>query len=112
MKLKFGVPCSKIKDRINDVDIHCSSESEAMAIAAGCILAGKEPEVYMQNSGLGHIVDICTSLYMPYEIPYPRLLLSRRVKPHHHSFMGKITEDILKLLQYRNIELVNQSWKE
>ena len=41
-KLKFGVPCSKIKDCIKDVEIPCSTEEEAMSIAAGAWLAGKE----------------------------------------------------------------------
>lgn len=112
MNLKFGVPCSKIKDKIQDVDINCTSESEAMALAAGCILAGKEPTVYMQNSGLCHCIDICTSLYMPYEIPYPKLILSKRVKPYHHHFIGRMTGQILTMLDYQNVELVEQSWKE
>jgi len=108
MKLKFGVPCSKIKDRIQDVEISCSCEEQAFAIAAGCILAGKEPEVYMQNSGLGRCIDILTSLYMPYEIPFPKLLLSVRKSPHHHSFIGRMTGQILSMLDYQNTEVVEQ----
>ena len=108
MKLKFGVPGSKIKDKIKDVEINCSSEEQAFAIAAGCILAGKEPVVYMQNSGLGRVVDILTSLYKPYEIPYPHLILSIRHKPHHHSFIGRMTGQILAMLDYQNIEVVEQ----
>jgi len=111
MNLKFGVPCSKLKDKIKDVDINCTSEAEAMALAAGCILAGKEPIVYMQNSGLGHIVDICTSLYLPCEIDYPKLILSKRIKPHHHSFIGRMTEEILAMLDYQNFELVEEDEK-
>lgn len=108
MKLKFGVPCSKIKDRIKDVDINCTSEEQAMALSAGCILAGEEPIVYMQNSGLCNIIDICTSLYLPYKIPYPFLILSLRYKPYHHSFVGKITRHILGLIDYANVEIVEQ----
>jgi len=109
MKLKFGVPGSKLKDKIEDVDINCTSEEEAFAIAAGCILAGKEPTVYMQNSGFGRVIDILTSLYMPYEIPYPKLILSRRVRPYHHSFIGRMTGQILVMLDYQNVELVEQN---
>jgi len=108
MKLKFGVPCSKIKDRIEDVDVHCTNESEAMAIAAGCILAGKKPMVYMQNSGLCNCVDIITSLYRPYEIPLPSLLLSIRRSPHHHVYIGGITYDLLELLDYTDVEIIEQ----
>jgi len=100
MKYKFGVPCSKLKYRITDVEIHCTSEGEAMALAAGAWLGGKEPEVYMQNSGLGGIVNIVTSLYKPYNIPLPKILLSLRRKPKHHEFMGKITNELINLLEY------------
>jgi len=108
MKLKFGVPCSKIKDKIQDVEINCTDEAQAFAIAAGCILAGKEPEVYMQNSGLLNSLDILLSLYRPYGIPYPKLLLSLRRKPEHHRYVGRITYKILQELQYANIEIVEQ----
>jgi len=109
VKLKFGVPCSKIKDRIKDVDIHCTSEEQAFAIACGCILAGEEPEVYCQNSGLARSIDILTSLYLPYDIPYPKLLLSLRHYPYHHSFIGDLTWHILKMLHYENVEVVEQN---
>lgn len=108
VNLKFGVPCSKIKDKIKDVDIICSSEEQAFAIAAGCILAGKEPVVYMQNSGFARCGDILTSLYMPYKIPYPKLLLSLRRKPKHHFYIGHLTKALLNALEYKNVEIVEQ----
>jgi len=97
---KFGVPCSKLKELIKDVDIPCTSESEAMALAAGTWFAGKKSEVYMQNSGLGNIIDIVTSLYKPYNIPLPHLTLSIRSKPSHHLPMYECTEIILDILGY------------
>jgi sulfopyruvate decarboxylase TPP-binding subunit len=108
MNLKFGVPCSRIKDKIKDVDVFCTSESEAMGISAGCILAGKEPIVYMQNSGLGAIIDICTSLFNPYKIPYPHMILSVRHHPAHHSEIGYLTYDILDMLSYEDVETIEQ----
>jgi len=108
MKLKFGVPCSKIKDKIEDVEINCTSEEQAFAIAAGCLLAGKEPEVYCQNSGLARSIDILTSLYLPYKIPYPKLILSLRHNPFHHSFIGSMTNQILNMLYYKNVEVIEQ----
>jgi len=108
MKLKFGVPCSRIMKHLHDVELNCTSEEQALGIAAGCILAGKNPEVYMQNSGLGRCVDILTSLYMPYKIPYPKLLLSVRHWPHHHSFIGERTHDLLMMLDYKNVEIVEE----
>ena len=110
MNLKFGIPCSKIKDKIQDVEINCTSESEAMGIACGCTLAGKTPLIYMQNSGLGNIVDIVQSLYKTYDIKLPKMILSIRYKPHHHWRMGKITKDLLKLIDYDGeIEIVEES---
>jgi len=108
MNLKFGVPCSKIKDKIKNVDINCTTEEQAMGLAAGCILAGKKPEVYMQNSGLCRIIDICTSLYLPYEIPYPKMLLSLRKKPYHHSFIAEITDDLLDAIEYEDVMIQEQ----
>lgn len=109
MNLKFGVPCSKLKDYIKDVDINCTSESQAMGISAGCILAGKTPTVYMQNSGLLNSLDIITSLYKPYNIPLPKMILSLRHAPYHHLFVGEITRDILKLINYEGeIEIIEQ----
>ena len=108
MNLKFGVPCSKIKDKIKDVDINCTSEEQAFGIAAGCILAGRKPTVYMQNSGLARSIDILTSLYLPYVIPYPTLILSLRCAPFHHSFIGNMTNQILDMLDYYEVEIVEQ----
>jgi len=110
--IKLGVPCSKLKKFIEDAEIPCTDEGEAMAIAAGAWFAGKEPIVYMQNSGLGNIVDIVTSLYKPYEIPLPKMMLSIRCKPYHHKFMKSITNDLLKLLQYSNVEMTIQDEKD
>ena len=103
MKNKFGVPCNRIKNRLLDVDVYCTSEAEAMALACGAILAGKEATVYMQNSGLGSIVDIVTSLYKPYDIRLPELLLSLRHSPEHHAVMGRITRKLLKLIGYDGV---------
>ena len=109
INLKFGVPCSKLKDRIKDVDIHVTSESEAMGLAAGCILAGEKCEIYMQNSGLLTIGDVVCSLFHTYKIPLPKLLLSIRHKPFHHSMVGKITRDFLKLINYDGeVEIIEQ----
>lgn len=103
--MKYGIPCSLLKNYIKD-EIPCTSEDEAMAIAAGEWLAGGEPKVYMQNSGLGHTVDIITSLYKPYKIPLPKLLLSVRCTPFHHSFMHNITEELLNILDWKNVEKI------
>jgi phosphonopyruvate decarboxylase len=106
--IKFGIPCSKLKDKIKDVDVYCTSEEQAMALAAGAWLAEEKPIVYMQNSGLGRCIDIITSLYRPYGIPLPKLILSLRHSPYHHSFIAKITNELLELLDYDNVEIIKQ----
>jgi len=108
MNLKFGVPCSKIKNKIKDVDINCTSEEQAFAIAAGCILSGEKPTVYCQNSGFARSLDVLTSLYMPYELEYPQLILSIRHKPKHHWYIGEMTEMLLAMLDYQDVEITEQ----
>lgn len=109
--IKFGVPDSLLKDLIKDADIPCTDEGEAMALACGAWLAGKQPVVYMQNSGLGNCVDIISSLYKPYGIPLPKILIGLRHKPQHHAFMGKITKYLLNLLEYdwRKITVIEEN---
>jgi len=103
-----GVPCSKLKP-ITDKIAHyipCTREDEAMALAVGAYLAGKNPTVFLQNSGLGALVDIITSLLRPYGIKEIHLVISVRKRPAQHSYMGKITKKMLKILNYRNFKLV------
>lgn len=104
-----GVPCSKLKDFIDKIEnyIPCTREDEAMALAVGAYLVGKKPLVFLQNSGLGNVVDIITSLLKPYDIKID-LLISVRNKPEHHAFMGKITKKLLELLEYENHKLLIQ----
>jgi len=107
-KFIVGVPCSKFKDIIDyDKAIIATIESEAVAMAVGASLMGKETQVFMQNSGLGNCVDVITSLLIPYDISIP-LLISRRVTPNHHSYMGLVTEPLLGILGYKNYEIVEE----
>ena len=104
-----GIPCSKLKDFTDKIEdyIPCTREDESIALAVGADLVGKKPLVFLQNSGLGNVVDIITSLLKPYGFKID-LLISVRNKPHHHAFMGKITEKLLKLLEYKNYKLIRQ----
>ncbi len=106
--IKFGVPGSLLKAFILDADVPCTSEGEAMALAAGAWFAGKTPIVYMQNSGLGDCVDIITSLYKPYGILLPELILGVRRAPEHHRCMGELTKGLLTMLNYNNVIGIEQ----
>ena len=44
-------------------------EDEAVGIAAGAFLGGKQPVVLMQNSGLGNCLNALTSLNLIYAMP-------------------------------------------
>lgn len=81
------------------------NEGAAIGIATGVFLATNKPAcVYMQNSGLGNIVNPITSLANEkvYDIPM-LLVIGWRGEPGfhdepQHKFMGEITKDLLSVL--------------
>lgn len=112
-----GIPCSKLKDFTKELEadkdiefIPVTREDVAMGLAVGAYFAGKKPLVYLQNSGLGHLVDIITSLLKPYGISI-HLLISSRSKPEHHEFMYKVTKKLLELLEYDDYTIIEQKSK-
>lgn len=99
-----GVPCSSLKGFIEDLQkdaamryVPVQREDTAVALAAGAYFTGKRPLVFLQNSGLGHIVNIVSSLLIPYDIPI-HFLITMREKPFEHAHMYKITKPLLSLL--------------
>lgn len=106
-----GVPDSALKELQNDIlnskithqpAVH---ESQALAIAFGAELAGKKACVYLQNSGLGNLVNPLTSLCIPFGV-FPLLVIGHRHTLHQHKIMGEIDEELLKLIGYSNYILV------
>lgn len=105
-----GVPCSFLKPFINYVIqspdltyIGACSEGEAVGVAAGAYLAGRKTVLVCQNSGLGNMVNPLTSLNYPFRIP-TLMIVTHRGAPGlkdepQHALMGKITENILDVLQ-------------
>ena len=101
-----GVPCSFLTPVINRVIsaratdyVGAASEGEAMAIAAGAWLAGRETVVMCQNSGLGNIVNPATSLNWPFRIP-TLLVVTWRGQPGikdepQHELMGQVMHRLL-----------------
>ncbi|GFI50128.1 hypothetical protein IMSAGC020_01334 [Lachnospiraceae bacterium] len=101
--------CNYIENEGNNLfKTHIVTENEggAVGIAIGEYLAtGKTACVYMQNSGLGNIVNPVTSLahHDVYGIPI-LFLIGWRGEPGikdepQHKFMGKITIGMLELLE-------------
>src|SRR3954447_984582 len=102
-----GVPCSFLTPLINGVIstpgldyVGAASEGEAVAIAAGAWLAGRQTVVMCQNSGLGNAVNPLTSLNWPFRIP-TLLVVTWRGEPGgrpdepQHELMGRITPNLL-----------------
>ena len=82
-----------------------ANEGAAVGIAIGHFLATGQPAcVYMQNSGLGNIVNPITSLANEEVYGIPMLLIiGWRGEPGtkdepQHKFMGKVTEGLLQVL--------------
>ena len=105
-----GVPCSFLTPIINRVIsddglayVAAASEGEAVAIASGAWLAGRETVVMCQNSGLGNAVNPLTSLNHPFRIP-TLLIVTWRGGPGiedepQHQLMGPITPGLLDVIQ-------------
>lgn len=114
----IGVPDSTLKqfcDYINSDDTHGmkhyvpANEGAATGMAAGVFLAtGKPACVYMQNSGLGNVVNPVTSIANEEVYDIPMLFITgwrgepgKKDEPQH-KFMGKITESMYDVLNIKH----------
>ena len=108
-----GVPDSLLKSICAYITEHAkpeqhviaANEGGAMALAVGSYLAtGNVPLVYMQNSGLGNIINPLLSLVDPEVYAVPMLLMiGWRGEPDvkdepQHVKQGKITEELLSAM--------------
>jgi len=104
-----GVPDSCLKKFINEIknfeNIIATHESQAMGIAVGAELAGKKTCIYLQNSGLGNLINPITSLCHPFKI-FPLLIIGHRHTLWQHKTMGEIDENLLKLIKYPNYIII------
>jgi phosphonopyruvate decarboxylase len=108
-----GVPDSGLKTFIGDLislpegrHVPATWEAEAVGIAAGAFLAGRRPCVYLQNAGLGHVVNPLASLCIPYGIELLLVVGHRHTLPQHRV-MGEIDEQLLELLGWDDYLLVS-----
>jgi phosphonopyruvate decarboxylase len=104
-----GVPCSSLTPLFNAAisDPHsayvgATQEGEAAGICAGAWLAGRQPVVLCQNSGLGNVVNPVTSLLHPCKIP-ALMVSSWRGMPGtrdepQHEMMGQVTRRLLETI--------------
>lgn len=109
-----GVPCSFLKGFIREMEadpetefIPATREDVAISIAVGAYFAGRKPLVYIQSSGLGHLVNPITSLLTPYGISI-HILVSLRSAPFEHFEMYRITPELMKLMNYDDFTIVEE----
>lgn len=110
--LFVGVPDSLLKDFLKKVDnsgvehIVAANEAHAVGIAFGAILGGRKPVVYLQNSGLGNIINPLTSLCIPANIR-PLLIVGHRHTLPQHKVMGEVDYKMLQLIGYEDVIFVS-----
>ena len=92
--------------------IICANEGSAVAVAAGAYLAsGNVPLVYLQNSGIGSIVNPLTSLVDNDMYGVPMIILvgwrGHPAKEDHvqHHKIGRTTQDIFHCLNFPTLLL-------
>ncbi len=116
----MGIPCSVFKHLLNYIgesdqvqNYLCSSEGEAMGLAAGFSITGKTPVVYMQNDGYGNAVNPLSSLQLLYRLP-ALLLISWRAEPGvkdapQHQLMGQTILPLLDTFEIPYVVLDGES---
>ncbi len=116
-----GVPCSLAKSLIATLEerggyIPETREDAAVGLAAGAYMAGKQPTVIMQNSGLGVCVNALASLSLMYNFPCLLLITWRGYQGKdapEHLIMGDISQTLLATLkiphQVLDVDTVRES---
>ena len=121
-----GVPDSQLKPLCDEIylryqqqpkhHIIAANEGNACGIAAGHYLGtGDVPLVYLQNSGLGHIINPAASLLHPLVYGIPVLfVIGWRGQPGvhdepQHLFQGQVTLRLLEDMDIANFVLTKQT---
>jgi len=113
------VPCSfaknVINEAINNTNIEylpAASEAVACSIAAGLKMAGKNPIVIVQSSGLTNMASCITSLLKPYDITFPILTSWRTYKEGdseiQHQHLATELPELISAYGYQHHILDNQ----
>ncbi len=104
-----GVPCSLLKGVIRRFDEDPSwnytsavREDSAVGMAAGAYMAGRQPAIFMQNSGLGVCMNALVSLNIIYEQPFLLVTTWRGEGGNdapEHIIMGEIMQPYFDMLK-------------
>lgn len=113
-----GVPDSKLREFQDAIlgssfkHIVATNEGQAVGIAVGAELSGRKSCVYLQNSGIGNIINPLTSLCIPHGIE-PLLVIGHRHTLPQHQIMGTVDKKMLDLIDYTNyIRVMERSWDD
>lgn len=107
-----GVPDSLLKNFQGKIlkgphkNIIAAHESHAVAIAVGAELAGMKACVYVQNSGVGNLVNPLTSLCIPSGVN-PLVVIGHRHTLPQHKIMGETDKKIMDTIGYENYIIVH-----
>ena len=120
--LASGVPCSSLSPLHNFLQaadrftyVAAPNEGQAVAVAAGAVMAGARALVLMQNSGLGNAVNPLTSLVETFRLPLV-LITSWRGQPGRpdepqHARMGVATHALLDAINIPHVTLDSEHEK-
>ena len=121
-----GIPDSILKNLTKIVSnysgskhIIATNEGSAISLGIGYYLSSKKiPAIYLQNSGLGNIVNPIVSIAHEkvYSIPM-LLLIGWRGAPDiadeiQHKIQGAITQDLLKLMDIKYEIIKKENYKQ
>ncbi|HJT59509.1 MAG TPA: thiamine pyrophosphate-binding protein [Ktedonobacteraceae bacterium] len=118
-----GVPDSAFKALIAELErsemnqryVLATREDNAVALAVGAYLAGEQPLVFMESSGIGNAIDALTSLATVYGIPLVLFIAWAGYKGRdcpHHNAIGVPLLPLLAALDIATYEVcLGDSWE-
>ncbi len=103
----YSTPCGILSRLLNALEsgpglLTVPREDNAVGMAAGAVLAGRNPVVLMQNSGLGQSINAIASLVTPYRLAMLFVISLRGVHPdptQENQLMGRLTGPMLDGLE-------------
>lgn len=118
-KFFTGVPCSLLSGLISRLEetpevsyLPAVREDAAVGLCAGAYMAGTQPVLLMQNSGLGYCLNAFTSLNLIYQIPTLVIMSWRGFQGKdapEHIIMGDINEKLLQTAGMDYAVLTNEN---
>ena len=102
--------CACVTDSYNEGNhLITANEGSAIGLGIGYYLGSEKiPMIYLQNSGLGNIINPITSLCIPHNVK-PLLVIGHRHTLPQHKVMGEIDEKMLVLMDYSPYIIVKGS---